>query len=220
MALHFRINSGLLRTILGLSCFAFFITVFPACSASDGGEIANFSADMVMMGSDGTVKSTSKIYVTPNAHRLDGMPGPMPKGMAGDLTFIRLNDENKEYVYNHDKKLFFEDTIDKDSMMDIIKLYDNADAEEVLGNEKVSGYDCVKKKVTTTTNVMGMKIKNTRIIWQSDRFKMPLKVQGEEGNITEYRNISTKKPSNSLFKPLSGYKKVDNMMTVMGMRMK
>lgn len=30
-------------------------------------------------------------------------------------------------------------------------------------------------------------------------------------------NISTKKPADSLFKPLTGYKKVDNMMTVMGM---
>jgi hypothetical protein len=71
-----------------------------------------------------------------------------------------------------------------------------------------------------TPKIMGMKIKNTQTIWRSDRFKMPLKVQGEEGNITEYLNISTKKPSNSLFKPLSGYKKVDNMMTVMGMGMK
>jgi hypothetical protein len=45
---------------------------------------------------------------------------------------------------------------------------------------------------------------------------MPLKVQGEDGNVSELRNISTKKPSADLFKPLSGYTKVDNMMAVMG----
>ena len=142
-----------------------------------------------------------------------------------DIISLDSNTQLKELIAivseaGHSRIPVFEDTIDKDSMMDIMKLYDNADTEEVLGNEKVSGYECVKKKVTTTTNIMGMKIKNTQTIWQSDRFKMPLKVQGEEGNITEYRNISTKKPSSSLFKPLSGYTKVDNMMTVMGMGMK
>jgi hypothetical protein len=150
---------------------------------------------------------------------MDGAPGPMPKVPAKDLTFIRLNDENKKYIYNHDKKVFFLDILDEKSMMDIMKLYDNADAEEVLGKETVSGYDCVKKRVTTTTSIMGMKIKNTHIIWKPDRFKMPLKVQGKKDNITEYRNISTQKPSDRLFKPLTGYKKVDKMITVMGMGM-
>ena len=93
-----RTNSGFWRTILWISCFCVFFTIFPACGSSDSGEITSFSADMVMMGPDGSVKSTSKVYVTPKAHRLDGMPGPMPKGMAGDLTFIRVNDENKEYL--------------------------------------------------------------------------------------------------------------------------
>lgn len=53
------------------------------------------------------------------------------------------------------KNCFFEDTIDKDSIMDFMKLYDNADAEEVLGKEKVSGFECEKKKVTTTRKIMG-----------------------------------------------------------------
>ena len=138
-------------------------------------------------------------------------------GMPKDMTILAFKDKNKQYMYNHDKKLVYESEIDEQETMDLMKSYQNADSEEVLGKETVSGYTCTKKKVTTTTTMLGMKFKHTSIIWQSDKFEMPLKVQGEDGNVSELRNISTKKPSADLFKPLSGYTKVDNMMAVMGM---
>jgi hypothetical protein len=71
--------------------------------------------------------------------------------------------------------------------------------------------------VTTTVDKMGMKITSTETIWQSDQFNMPLRIQDEEGVIMEYRNIDKKKPSSKLFQLPEGYKKVGNIMEVMGM---
>ena len=198
--------------ILSLPAFGFF-----------GGKIESFSADMVVIAADGNVISTSKLYITPEATRMDGMPMTGQQGgMSGmdKLTFISFADKNKEYIYNHDKKLFFEAELDEqeqDMVMDMMKHYENVDEEKVLGKEKVSGYNCTKKMVTTTVDMMGMKITSTETIWQSDQFDMPLRIHYEEGVIVEYRNIDTKKPSSKLFELPNGYKKVGNMMEVMGM---
>jgi hypothetical protein len=198
--------------ILSLPAFGFF-----------GGKIESFSADMVVIAADGNVISTSKLYITPEATRMDGMPMTGRQGgMSGmdKLTFISFADKNKVYIYNHDKKLFFEAELDEqeqDMTMNMMKRYENVDEEKVLGKEKVSGYNCTKKMVTTTVDMMGMKITSTETIWQSDQFDMPLRIHYEEGVIVEYRNIDTKKPSSKLFELPNGYKKVGNMMEVMGM---
>lgn len=208
--------SRLWRIIFGVSFIFLFISATSAFGFF-GGKITSFSADWVMTLPDSDSVSTSKLYVTPEAYRMDGMPmGAGQQGMPKDMTILAFKDQNRQYMYNHDKKLVYESEIDEQETMDLMKSYQNVDSEEILGKETVSGYTCTKKKVTTTTTMMGMRFKHTSIIWQSDKFEMPLRVQGEEGNISELRNISTRKPSADLFKPLSGYTKVDNMMAVMG----
>jgi len=180
--------------------------------------ITGFSADWVMISPDGAVLSTSKLYKTPEAYRMDGMPmGGAQFGMSGNITSLGLYAQKKEYLYNHDKKLVFETELDEQEMMEMLNLFKNVESEVVLGKENVSGYACIKKKVTTTATVMGMKETSTQIIWQSDRFEMPLRTRSEEGYVSELRNIKTKKPAADLFKPLTGYAKVDNMMAVLGM---
>ena len=115
------------------------------------------------------------------------------------------------------KKLFFESQLDEGDMLKKLKSYENVDSEKILGNEKVSGYKCVKKEVTTTMTMMGMKHTNTEILWQSDKFEFPLRIQMEDGQIMEFRNIDKEKPSKKIFRRPTGYKKVNNMMAVMGM---
>jgi len=173
------------------------------------------SAFWVMISPDGTVLSTSKLYKTPEAYRMDGMS--MGAKISKNITSLGLYKQNKEYLYNHDKKLVFETELDEQAMMEMLSLFENVDSEVVLGKERVSGYNCTKKKVTATTDVMGMKITSTQIIWQSDRFEMTIRTQTEEGYISELRNIDTKKPSEKLFKPFTGYTRVDNIMAVLGM---
>ena len=182
-----------------------------------GGKIKSFSADQVMISSDGKVMSTSKLYITPDAYRMDGLPTGGQGGVTRNLSILGFKKQNKQYIYNHDKKLFFESQLDEEDMLKKLKSYENVDSEKILGKEKVGGYKCVKKEVTTTMTMMGTKITSTEILWQSDKFEFPLRIQMEEGQIMEFRNIDKGKPSKKLFKRPTGYKRVDNMMAVMGL---
>lgn len=182
-----------------------------------GKKIESFSADYVTIAPNGKIQSTSKYYITPDAQRIDGMPGMDRGGMAEmNLSILVLKKQDKQYMYNHDKKLVFESPVDEENMQGLMKDLNNAKSEKVLGKEKVSGYKCVKKEVVTSMNIMGMTHTDTNIIWQSDRFDMPLRVKDERGEILEMRNIKTGKPPSKIFKPLTGYNKVTNMMALMG----
>ncbi|WP_291323001.1 DUF4412 domain-containing protein [Desulfonatronospira sp.] len=210
-------SARLWSAILGITV-VFLMLFFVPGIAFSGGMITSYSADWVMLSKDGTVVSTSKLYITPEAYRMDGMPmGDGSYGISDNITFLGLYKEKKEYLYNHDKKLYFEDDLDEEMMMGMMNLFKYPDSEVVLGRENVSGYPCVKKRVTTTTDMMGMELTFTYVVWQSERFEMPLRVQDEEGNITEMQNINTSKPAAGLFRPIQGYTRVDNMMAVLGM---
>ncbi len=197
-----------------LLCF----TVLPSLShAFFGGKIEEFSADQVMISPDGKVESTSKLYVTKDAYRMDGLPMGGPGEVTPNLTAMGFNKLNKQYIYNHDKKLFFETQLDEEDMMAKLKSYQDVDSEKILGKEKVSGYKCVKKEVITTTTIMGIKNRSKEILWQSKRFEFPLRIQMEDGQIMEFRNFDEGKPAKKLFKQPAGYQKVANIMAVMGM---
>ena len=109
--------------------------------------------------------------------------------------------------------------MDDEAMSMEMKSYKDAEEVKVLGKEKVSGYKCVKKQVTTTTTIYGMTSTNTVTIWESDRFEMPLRTMVSEGYVMEIRNIKKGTPDKKYFKMPEGYKKVGNMMTAMGMDM-
>jgi len=137
--------------------------------------------------------------------------------MTQNLTILGFKKQNKQYIYNHDKKLFFESQMDEDGMLEKMKSYENVDSEKVLGKEKVSGYKCVKKEMTRTMTMMGRKITTTQIEWWNDKFEFPLRIKQENGHMTEFRNIDKGKPSKKLFRRPVGYKRVNNMMAAMGM---
>ncbi|MBU1196404.1 MAG: DUF4412 domain-containing protein [Proteobacteria bacterium] len=183
------------------------------------GKIDKFSADQVELSADGKALNTLKIYVTPDAFRMDGMPGTgmdpdMPKT---NISMLTLMDKKEHYILNHDKKLYCVTPLDEDSMPAAMKDYKESEKIKKLGTETISGYTCTKKQVTTTATVMGMTTTSKMLIWESDRFDMPLRVQAEEDYTTEIRNIKKGAPPASLFKLPAGYTKVDNMMLVMGM---
>ena len=148
---------------------------------------------------------------------MDGLPMGGQGGVTRNLSILGFKKLNKQYIYNHDKKLFFESQLDEEDMLKKLKSYENVDSEKILGKEKVSGYKCVKKEVTTTMTIMGMKHTSTEILWQSDKFEFPLRIQMEDGQTMEFRNIDKGTPSKKFFRRPTGYKKVNNIMAVMGM---
>ena len=182
-----------------------------------GGKIDSFSADNVSIDENGTTINTAKLYVTKDAMRIDGMPSGGMGGAKLKMSMLVLKKQNKSYFYNHDKKLVFEAPADEKDYAAGYKAMDNIESEKVLGNEKVSGYKCVKKEVVTSMQIMGQDMKSKLIVWESDKFEIPLRTMDEDGAIEEMRNIDTGKPSKKLFQPMAGYKKVDNMMALMGM---
>jgi len=183
-----------------------------------GGKIDSFSANNVQIDPSGKVTHTGKLYMTPDAMRMDGMPGMGQEGMPEvNLSILVLKKQDKQYVYNHDKKLVFESPVEEDMLQGGYKDMDNIESEKVLGKEKVSGYKCVKKEVVTSFKSMGMTVKSKLLVWENKKFEFPLRTQDEDGGIQEMRNIKTGKPPKKIFKPLSGYKKVNNMMALMGM---
>ncbi len=202
-------------------CLFLVIGIMLTCGTSAhalfGGKVESFSADQVVIAPDGKEMGTARLYVTPDAQRMDGIPGGGPRGQMMNMTIISFKNQNKQYIYNHDKKLVYDANIDEAAMMKDLKAYENVDETEVLGKEKVSGYSCVKKRITTASTIMGIKTTATTILWQSDKIDFPLRIKSENGGMSELRNIDTDEPSKKLFEPLPGYKEVGNLMAVMGM---
>ncbi len=197
----------------------FLLLLYPfSAHAFFGGKIESYSADSVQVAADGRVLNESKYLVTPEAMRIDGFPGAgQPEMGKMNLSMLVLIKQNRQYFYNHDKKLVYESPVDENDFNAGYKNLGDVQSEKILGKEKVSGYKCTKKEVVTTFKVMGMTSKSKVIVWESKRFEMPLRVQDEEGGLQEIRNITTGKPAQKHFKPIQGYKQVGNMMAVMGM---
>ena len=212
-----RLNPNkLLVCLVAIFLISVMTSPFPAY-AFFGGKVTSFSADQVILSPDGKQLGTSKLHVTPDAYRMDGLPAGAGHMGTRNITFLGFPKENKQYIYNHDQKLFFESDLDQEDIMRDLKSFQDAESIAVLGKEKVSGYKCEKKRVTTTMTVMGMKSTSTQTIWQCDRFDFPLRVQEEDGQIMEFRNIRTGKPAKKLFQRPTGYKRVNSMMAAMGM---
>ena len=206
------------RIALFIVSAIFFVLVTTPCHALLGGKVENFSAENFAIKADGTVVKTGKVYVTPDAVRMDGMPWGGGRDMPRmNLSLLILKKQNQQYFYNHDKKLVFVSPVDDESLKALSKDVGDSQSEKVVGKEKVSGYNCVKKEVVTTFEAMGRSFESKVTVWQSDRFDFPLRTRDEEGNVQEMRHIKTGKPPEKLFRPLTGYKQVDTMMAVMGM---
>lgn len=179
------------------------------------GKIQAFTADNVVLGADGQVKSMGKLYFARDKMRSD--MNMKAKGMQkSQLIMIYRRDKKELWGLNPDKKIFIQMPLDEKKWEQQAKGMVKSEKAKVLGKETVNGYRCVKKQVTRKIEVMGMKMTTTQIIWVSDKMDMPIRTRSKNGAITELRNIKEGKPPASLFEIPPGYKKVgDNMGALM-----
>ncbi len=174
-------------------------------------KVQEFTADNVVLGADGQIKSEGKVYFDRDKMRSDMNMGA---NNGGKLVMIYRRDKQQLWALNPDKKIYVQMPLDKKKWEQKTKgMSENA---KILGKETVNGYRCTKKDVTSKVNIMGRQITTHRTVWISDKFDMPIRTRNQDGTVTELRNIKEGKPPARVFEIPPGYKKVgDNIMALM-----
>ena len=215
MSTQFRLKKRMIPVIFTILVLC--LTSSPA-QALVHGKVKHFSADNVSLDPAGKVVSTSKIYVSGDAMRIDGLPGAGKNGgPIPNISMLVFKKQDKMVVYNHDKKLVYEGPVEEKNIGSGYKALDNIESEKVLGEEKVSGYLCVKKEVVMSVDAAGYTFKDKMVVWESNQFDFPLRTLAGDGSMSEIRNIEESTPPKKLFRLMPGYKKVHNLMAAMGM---
>ncbi len=198
-------------------CFVAVMMLFSGLSAHAllGGKITKYNADQVIIDSKGKVQHTGKIYVMPDKMRMDGFS---PKG-EGNIVLIFRRDKNIGWTLNPEKKLYVEKPFNEKEMEQATKNIIDSRNEKVLGTENVNGFKCTKKEIETNVEFMGFKKTVKTIVWISKRLDMPIRTKSQDGSMTELRNIKEGSQASKYFEIPKEYKKVSNMMELMGMDM-
>jgi hypothetical protein len=198
-------------------CFVALVVLFSGLSAHAllEGKIKEYTADQVSIDPNGKVQHEGKIYVTPDKIRMDGIS---PKG-EGSIVMIFRRDKNIGWTLNPEKKLYMERPLNEKEMEQATKKFIDSRNEKVLGTGNVNGFKCTKKEVETTVEYMGFKRTVKTIVWMSTKLDMPIRTKSQDGSMTELRKIKKGTPASEYFEIPTGYKKVANMMELMGMDM-
>lgn len=215
MSNQLRLSKLMILTIVAILTLCM---TAPPVLALFGGKIKHFSAENVSLDPAGNIISTSKIYVSNDTMRIDGLPGAGKHGgPIPSISMLVFKNQDKMIVYNHDKKLVYEGPVEDENIGSGYKALDNIESEKVLGEEKVSGYTCVKKEVVMSVEAAGHTFKEKLIVWESNRFDFSLRTLAGDGSMSEIRNIQENRPPQKLLQPIPGYRKVDSLMASMGM---
>jgi hypothetical protein len=192
---------------------AAFLWLAAASVGVAAGKVTSFTAEQVLIGGGGKVEHQNKIYAAGQKFRVDGF---MPQSGA-ELVVIIRQDLKKQWMLNLQKKTYFERALEEKDLEQLAGAMVNGRTEKVLGEEKVSGYACTKKEIEVDIEIMGTKRKSRSVVWQSDRFDLPLRTQHEGGQIMEVRHIKEGAPAAELFEVPGGFHPVADMMELMGM---
>jgi|GEM_PF-98417 len=192
-------------------CAAFVLILavfFMLAAPARAGKIGEFSADQVVF-KDGKIQARQKIYMAKDKMRME-MSGA--RGGSQPIMIFR-RDKMISWTLMPKDKVYVETRMSKDEADSHFVGQSDVDVKvKDLGTETINGYKCRKQRIQTTMNVMGKDVTSSSIVWISDRIGLPLKTQGEDGTVTELRNIKEGRPANSLFEVPSGYEKMDGFM--------
>lgn len=175
-------------------------------------KVNDFTADQVTLDPDGKPVAQSKVYFSGGKMRIDDA---MPQS-GTKLIVISRGDLKKMYMINAGKNTYTESEIDENEFTGLAMSHVKNRKEKALGEETVNGYRCAKKEIEAQVEVMGFKSTSRTVVWQSPKFDMPLRTRGEDGHVTELRNIREEKPAAALFEVPAGCSRVADMMELMG----
>jgi len=191
-----------------MACLLIFGMLFILAGPAEAGKIQEFSADQVVL-KNGKIQSTQKIYRAKEKMRME-----MPGTHRGDqVIMIFRQDMMLSWTLMPKDKAYVETRLSKAEADSRFMGQSGVDVKtKDLGAETINGYKCRKQRIQTTTDVMGKSVTSSAVVWTSDRLDLPLKMQAEDGTVTELRNIKEGRPANALFEVPSGYEKMDSFM--------
>jgi hypothetical protein len=177
-------------------------------------KLTDYSADQVTMSADRKPLSRSRISFSGGRMRIDDV---MPQSGA-KLSVIYRSDLKKTFMINTDQKAYTETQLDEKEMAGAIRSMASVTnrKEKSLGEDTVSGYRCSVKEIEAQIEVMGIKRTTHSTVCLSPKFDMPLRSRSDAGQITELQNIQEARPAAALFDVPPDFKRVANMMELMG----
>ncbi|BFR47775.1 DUF4412 domain-containing protein [Nitratidesulfovibrio sp. HK-II] len=183
------------------------VAVF-GCSAAVAGSIKDYAGDMVSLDAAGKVESTSRLFFSGGNVRVEI---PAQEDM-GPMVIIVRPDRKVQWMIDVKAKTYFEQQLDEKTIADMSRgggaampMGEHVVKEEPLGSEKVNGYDTRKKRVTSTSKVMGKTYTSVSTVWMADEFDVPLRERDEQGGAEEFRNIVVGAQPAALFEVPKGY---------------
>lgn len=183
------------------------VAVF-GCSAAVAGSIKDYAGDMVSLDAAGKVESTSRLFFSGGNVRVEI---PAQEDM-GPMVIIVRPDRKVQWMIDVKAKTYFEQQLDEKTIADMSRgggaampMGEHVVKEEPLGSEKVNGYDTRKKRVTSTSKVMGKTYTTVSTVWMADEFDVPLRERDEQGGAEEFRNIVVGAQPAALFEVPKGY---------------
>lgn len=189
------------------------VAVF-GCSAAVAGSIKDYAGDMVSLDAAGKVESTSRLFFSGGNVRVEI---PAQEDM-GPMVIIVRPDRKVQWMIDVKAKTYFEQQLDEKTIADMSRgggaampMGEHVVKEEPLGSEKVNGYDTRKKRVTSTSKVMGKTYTTVSTVWMADEFDVPLRERDEQGGAEEFRNIVVGAQPAALFEVPKGYAKGKGM---------
>jgi len=176
---------------------------------SRAGQDTPFSAEHVIITPDGSSDMKGMIYYTPDKFTSDMI---LPQGI-GRIVVLQLKKEKMTIMIKPEKKAYLVEPMEENK-------WPGLDASEYrqkekLGTETISGYQCTKYSVVMDMPRNGRMQEEKVIIWESDKFIVPLKTRDQYGAVQELRNIKEGQPPAEVFQVPAGYKKVADIMELM-----
>ncbi|WP_231039016.1 DUF4412 domain-containing protein [Nitratidesulfovibrio oxamicus] len=200
------------RKALIVSCLA--VTVLWWAVAARAGSVSDYAGDMVSLDAAGKVETTSRLFFSGGKARVEI---PAQEDM-GPMVIIVRPDRKVQWMIDVKARTYFEQSLDEKALAAMnrggapaMTMGEHVVKEEPLGSEKVNGYDTRKKRVTSTSKVMGKTYTTVSTVWTADEFDVPLRERGETGETEEFRNIKVGAQPAALFEVPTGYTRSKNM---------
>jgi hypothetical protein len=190
-----------------------FIILFGFAVHCFGGKVEEFSAEQVLLDPSGNIQQAGKLYVSTDKIRVE-----QPQAESGgSMVIIFRKDLQVVRILMPEAKMYIENPLNEGDLQKAMQQIPENVKEVDLGAETVNGFECRKKQIEGTVETFGGQKQTFRsIVWVSERMGLPIRTQGEDGHITELRNIKTGHQPGDLFELPSGYTKAANILDAMG----